>query len=220
MPLAYQVDASTGILGPVLPSINNPGDFQISPDLHTLYYGDIDRSPAALKSFDVSTATPTLLRQSAFNAIGENGQAVVLSHNGSILTSVCGYPYGMSNYGVVLRNSGDFSTLVPLVTGAYPENLSFSPDDLRAYVAHGAGSSNGVDIFDTSTGTLLNQFPVANFVTNMLVAPNSRQLFVTFDTGPYGNTHTYVYDTGVVPEPASITLLAIGATTLLGRRRR
>ena len=124
----------------------NGGSLEISPDRNILYYGQV--SGSTLYKIDISSVTPTVLLQTQ---TGDNGQALALSHNGSFVCLPNGAPYQIAEY-----RTSDFATLGTFITGAYPRQIGFSPDNLVAYAVHTGGEIN---VFDTDTflsiGTIL-----------------------------------------------------------------
>src|SRR5439155_24249207 len=89
-----QIDATTApAAGPDAPVYTYSGALRISPDRETLYYADCDLSPGTLYKLDVSSFTPTLVWQNGWDTIGESGEQLAMSHDGSMVAYVCGYGY-------------------------------------------------------------------------------------------------------------------------------
>jgi len=208
-----QIDATTGAqAGPDFPSnlFYYYGNFQISADLKTLYFGQHGLSPTTLYSFDVSS-TNVQLKGSVVT--GENGKDAVLSHNGNWIAQPNGAPYEVS-----LLSAKDFSLLGTFQTGSYPGDMAFSPDDKFAYTSQYASSI--VKQFSTSTFQNMGQFSVPDEITSLVTETSGQHLFASL-SGIFSNQpSTVVYDTGYsVPEPSSTWLLGLCLLALLMRRR-
>lgn len=211
-----QLDATTG--APLSTLTQGPGsvftylgNFQMSPDQQTLYWGQTSVSPTRLFAFDVSTQTTTYLRHIQ---TGANGNPMVLSHDGTKIAHPCGAPYI-----VPLLNSVDFSLAGGFNTGPYPLNAAFSPDDQLTYVSRneGAGWSN-IYVADTNTNAFLDEFNMAGITSIMTTDYPGSNLYISFRPGQGPNT-TVVYDTGYIPEPASFGPLTLVAIALIRRRK-
>jgi YVTN family beta-propeller protein len=181
----------------------------VSPDRNTLFFGNRGLSPSTLARYDISTATPTLL-QSTGN-VGENGQAIRVSHNGQFLV----YPNGSGNSGyntfeIPTSNlsgiNGSFNV------GAYPISAAFSNDDSLIY--HGTASQSAVKIFNTQTFNQVGILPLGNAPgtsggydsKDLVVDRSGRWLFVAtsfFNDSGFGGD-LRVFDVGP-PELANIS---------------
>jgi YVTN family beta-propeller protein len=94
-----QVNATTGVsAGPSAPiTFTYSGKLLASPDGTRLYYATYGLSPGDLYQFDVSgSGVPTTLYHNRSD-IGENGEDLVLSNDGSRLAYVCGFGNGVPN---------------------------------------------------------------------------------------------------------------------------
>jgi DNA-binding beta-propeller fold protein YncE len=211
-----QIDATSGAsVGPNVPVSVYSGGIQISPDRSTLYYATYGLSPGSLYRINVFTTTPTVTWTNGSD-IGENGQDLVLSHDGSMVSYVCGYGY--QGYRIPNFQTSNMSLLGIFDTGAYPNALAFSPDDSLAYALHTLYPS-AVDVYGTETYKLLGQFGIADRSSLMATDQSGRDLFVSFN-GTYNNvTNTIVYATGT-PEPSGLVLLVAGAAGLRAYGRR
>ena len=183
----FQIDASTGAsAGPNVGSrIVYGGALEMSPDGNTLYYGQYGLSPTTMYKFDVSGATPALLKQTQ---TGSNGQDLTLSRDGSFISHPNGHPYLIAKY-----RTSDFATLGSFNTGAYPREIAFSPDDQVAYAVHTSGQ---IDVFDTNTFLSLGHISASGEATELAVESTGRYLFATYGDSYYGFTGIRVYDTG------------------------
>lgn len=183
----FQINASTGAsAGPNVGSrIVYGGALEISPDGNTLYYGQYGLSPTTMYKFDVTGATPVLLKQIQ---TGSNGQDLTLSWDGSFISHPNGAPYLIAKY-----RTSDFATLGSFSTGAYPREIAFSPDDQVAYAVHTSGH---IDVFDTNTFLSLGEITASGEATELAVESTGRYLFATYGDSYYGFTGIRVFDTG------------------------
>ena len=160
-----QLDATTGALEGMLPqaTVDNfgnsmqvtyvAGNLRISPDGNTLYTCASVGSP--IVSFDISTATPTVLQAVALEG---DSESLPISHNGQYL---------------VLGSAADFVStwLIPtsdlnaiagtFSTGSYLGPAAFSADDSLLYQVQlglTSGHGNTLKIFSTATFDLLTSF--------------------------------------------------------------
>ena len=97
------------------------GSMEISPDRNTLYYADYGLSPGTIYKFDVSGPTPVLVYETPFDAVGENGQDLELSHDGTFLSYATGG--GQNGTQIAKFRTSDFATLGSFNTGAYPRQM-------------------------------------------------------------------------------------------------
>jgi hypothetical protein len=183
----YQIDATTGAsTGPYVPAdFTYSGALRISPDRTRLYYADFGLSPGSLYQFDVSTTNPVVLFVNGTD-IGENGEQLALSDDGSMVAYICGY--GDGGYQIPNFRTSDMSLLGVFPTGAYPNCLAYSPDGKYAYALH-TPYPTAVDIYDTSSYADVGQFPVAGEAKVMTADQTGQHLFVAFG-------QVTVYDTG------------------------
>ena len=189
-----QIDADSGAsTGPDASVFAYSGALRISPDRKTLYYADFGLSPATLYKFDVSSTTPTLLWRNGSD-IGENGEQLALSHDGSMIAYVCGFGY--QGYQIPNFRTADMLVLGVFPTGPYPNCLAYSPDDKYAYALHTVYPT-AVDIFDVSSRAMLGQFPVVDRARVMTTDQTGQHLFIAFDGVYFGHTEVRVYDTGL-----------------------
>jgi DNA-binding beta-propeller fold protein YncE len=212
-----QIDATTGAsTGPDAPVYPYSGSLRMSPDRRTLYYATFGASPGSLYQLDVSSTTPRVLWQNPTD-IGENGEQLALSHDGSMLSYVCGYGY--HGYQIPNFRTSDMSLLGVFPTGAYPDCLAYSAGDRYAFALHTLYPT-AVDIYDLSTYAMVGQFPVVDRAEVMTTDQSGQHLFVAFDGVYNGHTEVRVYDTGMfVPEPSGACLLAMGLCGVALRRR-
>jgi hypothetical protein len=190
----YQINATTGVsTGPNVPAdFTYSGALRISPDRKTLYYADFGISPGSLYKFDVSTTNPVTVFVNGTD-IGENGEQLALSDDGSMVAYVCGY--GDGGYQIPNFRTSDMSLLGVFPTGAYPDCLAYSPDGKYAYALHTIYPT-AIDIYDTSSYADVGQFPVVDQAKVITADQTGQHLFVAFDGIYYGHTEVRVYDTG------------------------
>jgi DNA-binding beta-propeller fold protein YncE len=203
-----QIDANSGQpVGPPVLSYAYSGGLKTSPDHTTLYYATYGLSPGDLYKIDVSTTTANVLYHNAGD-IGENGEQLVLSPNGSMVAYVCGY--GDGGYQIPNFRTQDMTLKNIFPTGAYPDALAFSPDGKLAYALHTIYPT-AVDVYDTTTSARIGQFAAADNGSDMIVDNTGQHLFVSFDGVYYNDSDLIAYGTGVVPEPSTLLLGLIGA---------
>lgn len=207
-----QIDATTGAsTGPNFGVWYPAGGLQISPDRKTLYYSQ-GGSPVELDLFDVSTTTPTVKWSS--DSIGGNMENLVLSHDGSMLADVCGWPYD-----IPVLNTSTMTPVATLNTGAYPDDLAFSPDDKLAYTSQWPYPDQ-ISVYDLANSAIVGQFTISSESTQMMVDNSGQHLFAYLNDFSISQAEVEVYDTGV-PEPSGVGIaIACAAWRSLGRFRR
>jgi YVTN family beta-propeller protein len=215
-----QVDATTGAsTGPNVLNGGNVygGNLQISPDRSKLYYATYGLSPGDLYKLDVSGPTATLLWKNSQD-IGENGEQVVLSPDGSMVAYVCGYGY--QGYKIPNFSTADMSLKTLFPTGAYPDALAYSPDSKLAYALHTIYPT-AIDVYNTNSSSPIGQFTAKDRGSDMMVDRTGQHLFVSYD-GVYNNfSNLVVYATAYnVPEPSGLFISSTLLTGLTLLRRR
>jgi YVTN family beta-propeller protein len=195
----YQIDATTGAsVGENISSgavLVYSGALEISPDGNALYYGNYGVSPAKMYKFNVTTTTPVLQWGSPHGPHGDNGQDLTLSHDGSFISYAVGS--GQNLYQIAKFRTSDMGMLGSFNTGAYPQQIAFSPDDRIAYAVHTAGE---IDLFDALTFLPIGTIRASGEATELTVDRTGRYLFASYNAQYSNFTGTRVFDTGrVVP---------------------
>jgi len=206
-----QVDATTGIFqesfddeGQVL--VSGGGFLAVSPDLNTLYFGN----SGTLASFDISTGTADTLQVNS-STVGSNGEDLELNHSGNVLCFPVGA--GQNGYKIAEIPSNDIDAASGyLTTGAYPSNITFSPDDTVAYSA--PETQDKMLVFNASTCALTGTFKLPGDAVRLRTDSSGKHLFVAAVIEDYaGFTGIKVYDTGLA---AAVITSTNAATAQLG----
>ena len=215
----FQIDATTG--NSTGPSIGGyvvyGGSLEISPDRNTLYYADYGLDPGTMYKYDVSGTTPVLVLQTPFGTVGDNGEDLTLSHDGSSICYTTGS--GNNNYDIAKFRTSDFAELGSFHTGPYPQALAFSTDDLVAYAS--VDTAGGIMAFDANTFLLLGTMSGPDVANKLAVDSTGRELFAGYDTY-FGYLGTIVFDAGrtsgtPTPTPTPTPTSTPTATPCTGR---
>lgn len=213
-----QIDPTTGAsTGPnatnadgQFPLLIYGGDIRVSSDRKTLYYGGYGTSPSYLYKYDVSGTTPS---QVWAMSPGSNGEDVELSHNGNTIVHVDGGGNG-SGYGIIPYRTSDQLAAGTMNVGAYPRSFAYSPDDKVGY-AGAAFQTPNIQIYDLTTFLKTGTITAAADPSGLFVDDSGRYLFASEPNA------TQVFATGrSVPEPAAVSLVALGGIVWMGRRGR
>lgn len=203
----YQLDPATGQkVGNNL--LQNPqyGEIEVSPSGDRLYYGVMGSSPSQLRQFDITVSPPVQLFSSLNTYSGSNARDLDLSRDGSLIAFPAGA--GELGYSIALRRTSDMAIVGVLSTGAYPEDIAFSPDGRIAYTTHTTGQ---IGIWDTSTFLSVGNInsPSSTKFSELWVERSGRYLFAG-----RGN-QTLVFHTGIqlnVGDTNSNAVLDVGET--------
>ncbi len=172
------------------------GQIVVSPQKDRLYYANFGLSPATLYQFDISTNTPTLIFTNPFGTIGDNGQDLAISADGSVVSFACGD--GQGNYEIAEYRTSDMSELGVFDTGPYPREITFSPDGQAAFTAHTSGQ---IEAWNTSTFAESGTATTSGATTQLGVDGAGTDLFVSVNgtIAVYQiNTTTTTYNVGDV----------------------
>jgi YVTN family beta-propeller protein len=196
-----QIDATTGAsTGPGPSGFIYGGAIRTSPDGNTLYYGDFGTSPSYQYQYNVSGTTPATVWSPS---LGYNGEAVDLSHDGTLVA----FPQGGNPSTPIIQTSSDLT--LGSVGGS--QALAFSPDDAFAYTDN--SYSGQINVFNLSTYLQTATISTANYPGPLFVDNTGKYIFA--DEG--GSTE--VFSTGrAVPEPGCIGLAGFACVALLRRR--
>jgi YVTN family beta-propeller protein len=198
-----QINPATGAsVGPNVGTSVYGGELATNSALNRLYYADYGLSPASLYQFDVTQSNAVKLWESPHGGLsGSNGQDLALSHDGSFVSYACGA--GQGGYCIAKYRTSDMAILGTFDCGAYPREITFSPDDLVAYSVHTSGM---IDLWDTRTFLSQGKIATQGEANELLTDTTGQHLFASFGS----SNVTRVYATGrVVPEPGSLSLFAI-----------
>lgn len=175
-----QVDAATGSFELEFSenvSIYSNGFLQISPDGNTLYFANTGLSPGTLAQFDVSGSVPVKLFQNAHGSLGSNGQDLWLTPTGEYVYYAVGSGNGILGYDIARIRTSDMTPQGALLTGAYPREITTSPDGAFAYAVHQSGH---VDVWDTETQTQLGEYATVGEASELIVDRTGDHLFAAF----------------------------------------
>lgn len=181
MPDGMVVDAASGdYLGSFPFQLHVSGDFlELSPDGSTLYVADRGTSPASLYQLDISVDNPlepALLWEDDHGSLGSNGQDLALSHHGEYISIAVGS--GNDQYDIFKMRTSDFAVLGSFETGAYPREVTYSPDGETVYTVHTRGQ---IEAFDARTFLQRDFIPTPNEESSELITDRlSRLLFAAF----------------------------------------
>ncbi len=189
-PGIMQIDALTGEFQDDFEStvlVGLYGLLEISPNRQTLYFANMGYSPATIASFDVSTATASLIHKNPHGSLGSNAQDLALHPSNSYICLVCGG--GNDNYDIWRLGTPFFGSTGAFEVGAYPQELAWSPSGGRAYIMH---DDDHIDMWTLSTNPIgtINTSATFGGAEEMQVDRSGRYLFAAFPLV------LNVYDTG------------------------
>ena len=178
-----QVDLATNSVTGVFSegvSIYAGGLLEISPDRNKLYFANRGLSPGTLAKFDISTATPALLVKNPHGALGSNGQDLALSNDGNqIYYAVGGGNRITGGYDIGQLSTDSFAALGAMVTGAYPREITVSPDGKTAYAVHTSGH---IDVWNTENFLQMAEYPTSGEARELITDHSGDYLFAAFDS--------------------------------------
>lgn len=178
-----QVDGTTGALQLQFTegvSTYYNGMLRISPDRLFLYFANRGLSPGTLAKFDVSSGTPVKVYQNPHGFLGSNGQDLWLTPDGEYVYYAVGSGNRVLGYDIARIRTFDMTIQGALLTGAYPSEITTSPDGAFAYTVHRSGS---IEVWETETQTQRATYPTSGEATDLIVDRSGRYLFASFPGG-------------------------------------
>ncbi len=194
------IDGTNGDALGEIGTISPGGLLELTPDRMTLFEQRLGYSPSYAYKFDLTGDTGNLVWRLE---TGSNGQDLAISHNGDFFAAPNGAPYDIK-----LFRTSDGAVLGTLNTGAYPDEVTFSPDDLYAYAVHTRGL---IDVFRTDTFLSDGPINILGEASELMVDETGQYLFASV------GDEIRVYATGQVPEPSSLALAGLGCVGLFWR---
>ena len=183
-----QIDGTTGASLEAFPTQVSyiTGSLAITPDYKTLFVGT-----GGILSFDVSTATPTLLQENATGGFGE----LLISHDGQYLVPPGSGTSEIADNITSLISTTNLNDIVgTFAIGSYCGPAAFSADDSKVYQVQlqGDNPKDALKVFDTTTFALLASFPLPASVVDGDSPATVTSLAVTAP-----NNYLYVAATGI-----------------------
>ncbi|OGW25007.1 MAG: hypothetical protein A2X59_02480 [Nitrospirae bacterium GWC2_42_7] len=176
-----QVDLSTNNVTAIFSenvSIYTKGMLEISPDRNYLFFANVGLSPGTLAKYDVSTDTPSLLIRNPHGSLGSNGQDLAISQDGNhIYYAVGGGNWITNAYDIGQLSTTTFGPFGALVTGAYPREITTSPDGKTAYAVHTSGH---IDVWDAQTYLKLKEYPTTGEAYELITDHSGNYLLAAF----------------------------------------
>lgn len=178
-------------------------------DTDLLAVGDMGLSPTTLYVFDVSTATPTLVKSVWNPGNSGNLRSLAFSPDASRVLMATGAPYYIQSF-----VTSDLTLAGTYPTGPYPIAVTMSADG--AYVAAGADASYDTDIFVFPAGdtTAIRSWDL-NSTSKELVpgglafSPDGSRLFATSTNDTTSKLDFRVFSNPTVPLIATATSLSV-----------
>ena len=179
-----QIDAATGASQEPFPDSGNSELLVISPDKKTLFAaGD------GLASYDVSTATPSLLQTAPMDPFS----SLTISPDGQYLTAL-----NDDDTTSLISAANLTDTIGKFATGHFPGVATFSADASLLYQVQIGGADNDagsgvLKIFSTQSFALLSSFDLPDTAgssfpdyTSLAVTSPNGYLYVASSSDPYG----------------------------------
>lgn len=153
------------------------GQLEINSERTRLYYADTGYSPASLYQFDISADSPVQLWESPHGGLsGSNGQDLELSHDGEFISYPAGA--GQGGYRIAKYSTDGMSIEGSFDTGAYPREITFSPDDAVAYTVN---TRYAIDQWNTRTFLKQGTMRVTDEAYELKTDPSGQYLFAAFE---------------------------------------
>ncbi len=208
----YQIDATTGGSVAPFPITVENARLASSPDSKILYAGTTGLTASTVFAFDVSGATPILLKQTDTGQFPGNVGDFKVSHDGTFLCVP-----GDAKAGVSQLEAGDLTTTVHefLIPGPKSffdpfagDAITLSPDDASLFVTALTASPTDsgsytatLDLFSVLDGKYVRAISAGGFVPSTLVADGSgKYLFAASQTHNLVS-QVRVYSTGDLTPP-------------------
>ena len=173
-----RIDPTTGQELSVLPVSAYSGELTINASKDRLYYADYGLSPASLYVFDITTEPASLVWESPHGGglSGSNGQDLALSHDNSFISYAAGA--GQLGYKIAKYDTSTMAIEGTFDTGAYPREITFSPDDAIAYTVNSRGN---IKTWDTTFFASRGQFAVSGEAHELIVDQTGQLLLAAFE---------------------------------------
>lgn len=150
---------------------------ELSPDRRTLYVGILGSESQPVASYDVSSATPTLLKTIS---VDRGVMSLAVSHDGAQFFC-CPYanPYALP---FPVFAGGDLTKLLgQFQCDSGPSQLIFSADDALAFAAPASGPT--VEVFDTKTFARVQSITPPGEYSGGLAVDNTNQYLIVNSGG-------------------------------------
>ena len=148
---------------------------QMSNDGRTLYGANRGISSATLAIYDVNGSTPELI--SDRTDLGGNGQDLHLTNDNQHLYFAVGSGNGIDySFAKIEVETGDI--LGYMETGAYPRQVTTSPDGFYFYAVHTQGH---IDVWNTDTLAQITQYTAVGEAKDLITDLTGNYLIATFD---------------------------------------
>ncbi|TWT92561.1 dockerin type I domain-containing protein [Neorhodopirellula pilleata] len=183
-----QINPATGdSVSDSIPVEFSRGELAINPARDRLYVASIGAPWASLTQYDLTADPPRVLWQSPTGPLtGSNGQDLTISHDGRFVSYAAGN--GQGGYRIAKYDTlSDMNIIGHFETGAFPREITYSPDDAIAYTVSRSGV---ISAWDTGDFQLADQLSVIGEARELSVDSTGRYLYAAFDDG------LRVYSTG------------------------
>lgn len=179
-----QLDPVTAdLLAGSLSVSHSRGELAISPQRDRLYVASLRAPTASLTQVDLTEDPPSVRWQSPIGVLtGSNGQDLAISHDGQHVSYAAGN--GQSGFQIarydteVADGTSPMSIAGYYLTGAFPREVTYSPDDAVVYTASRLGH---IGRFDVDTFELIGEWDVEGNVRELNVDSTGELLYAAFD---------------------------------------
>ena len=146
---------------------------EVSPDGKTLFIANREISPGTLMKYDISGESPVLILQNRYGGYGSNGQDLCLAPSGNQVY----YAVGSDITKIDAEGMGVSGRVE---TGAYPREISLSPDGKIVYAML---SNDLITAWDTETFTKISEYQVDGEISAITIDRSGHYLLAAFSTG-------------------------------------